>query len=435
MALTKPGVKNVWAETGDKTEPTGAEVLTGWPLSSIPPSRQRFNWILNFLSNGVRYLTRRGISDWAADETYEIGDYCRGPDNLSYRALTQNTNKTPAANAGDWVRWGFTKDEILAFTDGILTKNVAGGATVNLTADEGRNGIIVLTGLLTANISVTVPATAKRLVVVNNTTGAFTITFKTPLGTGVIVEQGSSSIVHCDATNVDFSHKSGATASQFSNNLRFATTEFVQRALGNLRSSSTVVSGASTLVGADVAGRTVQLSGAGPYTVNLPLASEVLNGAGFGIIVTGSGNITIQRQGADQIFQALNNSVTSLTLQAGDVLWFVRDGATSWNILWGTKLAQFAPQFAASIVANGYQKLPSGLIIQWGVTASIALNSTSVITLPMTFPNANFGVVCNGVSADLSDTDNWGVSSVTTSQFTLTNGGVAKAYYWHAIGY
>ena len=87
-----------------------------------------------------------------------------------------------------------------------------------------------------------------------------------------------------------------------------------------------------------------------------------------------------------------------------------------------------------SLAASGYQKLPGGLILQWGVTASIALNSTSVITLPMTFPNANFGVVCNGVSADLSDTDNWGVSSVTTSQFTLTNGGVAKAYYWHALG-
>lgn len=114
MALTKPPVLPVWAEAGDKVQPTNAELQAGWPLSNIPPARQRWNWILGFLANGIRYLTRRGISDWAADETYEIGDYSRGPDGLSYKALTQNTNKSPAANPADWERWAFSKSELAA---------------------------------------------------------------------------------------------------------------------------------------------------------------------------------------------------------------------------------------------------------------------------------------------------------------------------------
>lgn len=43
----------------------------------------------------------------------------------------------------------------------------------------------------------------------------------------------------------------------------------------------------------------------------------------------------------------------------------------------------------------GYQKLPSGLIIQWGATGTIG-TSQSNITLPITFPNT-------GLSAQISD--------------------------------
>ena len=43
--------------------------------------------------------------------------------------------------------------------------------------------------------------------------------------------------------------------------------------------------------------------------------------------------------------------------------------------------------FAKSISTNGYQKLPGGLIIQWGQASVNAASLT--VTLPLTFPNAN----------------------------------------------
>lgn len=106
MALTKPPVLPPWAEAGDKVQPTNAEIQTGWPLSNTPPARQRWNWILNFLANGVRYLTRRGLSDYGADETYMIGDRVIGDDGKTYRSIQDNNiNHAPSASPLWWEEW------------------------------------------------------------------------------------------------------------------------------------------------------------------------------------------------------------------------------------------------------------------------------------------------------------------------------------------
>lgn len=162
MALTKPPVLPAWAESGDKVQPSNAEIQTGWPLSNVPPARQRWNWLLNFLANGVRYLTRRGIADWGSDETYEIGDRVQGPDGLTYKALTQNTNKTPASNPSDWTRWGFTASELGTELNKLDAKASCRVAT---TANLGA-----LSGLLTID-GVTLVA-GDRVLVKDQTTGS-----------------------------------------------------------------------------------------------------------------------------------------------------------------------------------------------------------------------------------------------------------------------
>ena len=116
MPLTRPPVLPVWADTGDKTQPSDAELSVGWPVTSIPPSRQRFNWFQNFLANGIRYFARRGLSDYAATETYEIGDRCIGDDGKTYKSLVAaNINFAPSTNPTKWERWGFSLAEMYAF--------------------------------------------------------------------------------------------------------------------------------------------------------------------------------------------------------------------------------------------------------------------------------------------------------------------------------
>lgn len=76
--------------------------------------------------------------------------------------------------------------------------------------------------------------------------------------------------------------------------------------------------------------------------------------------------------------------------------------------------------FSANISQSGYQKLPSGLIIQWrGVSIAAApagTMSTVNASLPITFPNAALAVVCS-------------LSNVTTYSTSSDAGGFVSAYF------
>jgi len=113
MSIIKPAVLTAWADAGDKVKPADAELAIGWPVSNIPPSRQRFNWILNYLANGVRYFSRRGLPDYDALETYMTGDCIIGDDGNTYKSLVDNnTANTPTASVTKWTLWAFTAEQI-----------------------------------------------------------------------------------------------------------------------------------------------------------------------------------------------------------------------------------------------------------------------------------------------------------------------------------
>ena len=112
------------------------------------------------------------------------------------------TGPTPASGDND------TSLATTAFVQqtvgGVLIKSVAGSANVTLTANECGNAILILTGVLTGNISVILEASPTRSWLVRNlTTGSFTVTVKTAAGSGVLVAQGRVSVVYSDGTNIN----------------------------------------------------------------------------------------------------------------------------------------------------------------------------------------------------------------------------------------
>lgn len=117
-------------------------------------------------------------------------------------ALTGNPT-APTAASGDSSFSLATTAFVNAVIAGVLTKSVAGGANVALTAVESGNGIISLTGLLTANIQVVVPTTmTDRWIFDNETTGPFSITVKGATGAGVVITQGLAQEVIWDGVDV-----------------------------------------------------------------------------------------------------------------------------------------------------------------------------------------------------------------------------------------
>lgn len=138
-------------------------------------------------------------------------------------------------------------------TNSFLSKSVAGGVTVNLTAVEAKNRVIALTGLLTANISVIIPTMTGIWAITNSTTGAFTVTVKLASGTGVTVAQGGKDILISDNANVysaktDFTNvglagiPTATTASAADNTARIATTAFV-KSQGYIATADTIDGG------------------------------------------------------------------------------------------------------------------------------------------------------------------------------------------------
>lgn len=85
-----------------------------------------------------------------------------------------------------------------------------------------------------------------------------------------------------------------------------------------------------------------------------------------------------------------------------------------------------------SLGTSGYQKLPSGLIIQWGVSSSIPASGSLAIAFPVAFPNACSAVFLQGRAPSYYQYP----TSILLSGFTANNSaGQANTVYWFAIGY
>lgn len=90
---------------------------------------------------------------------------------------------------------------------GYETQVITNGADTVLTMADGvssvaRNYILELTGLLTANRNLIVPALDKSYIIYNNTTGGYSVTVKVSGQTGVTVANGKKAIVYNNSTDV-----------------------------------------------------------------------------------------------------------------------------------------------------------------------------------------------------------------------------------------
>jgi hypothetical protein len=128
-------------------------------------------------------------------------------------------------NAGTWGTKTNTNLQIVEKAiAGYVEKSIAGGAqTTTLTITDGdttestsvaRHAVIKLTGTITGNQVVTVPDSIEKVyIVVNGTTGSFTVQFKTASGSGVTfgASDKSTKLLFSDGTNIVDTNFSGAT--------------------------------------------------------------------------------------------------------------------------------------------------------------------------------------------------------------------------------
>lgn len=91
---------------------------------------------------------------------------------------------------------------------GYVTQTVTDSAVAttltipNGASSNGRNYVLELTGVLTANRTVEVPAVDKPYIFYNNTTGGYMVTVKVNGQTGVVIKSGKKAIVYTNSTDV-----------------------------------------------------------------------------------------------------------------------------------------------------------------------------------------------------------------------------------------
>ncbi|MNK27652.1 hypothetical protein D3C87_460140 [compost metagenome] len=205
---------------------------------------------------------------------------------------------------------------------------------------------------------------------------------------------------------------------------KIATTAFVKAALGSLSGSGGSLTADKTLTAAD-AGKWFSIENSG-INIFLPLANTVTAGTTF-LIRKRVGSVTIANVYHNAgLIRTYRNVEANMTL-------FISDGSASY-------IQQDIPEGALPLTfsPNGYQKLPSGLIIQWGSVAAVPAASGTGVTFSINFPTAimqGYATIQN--SAGSSAAMAAGVGFTTVSGMTVFNNGnaLSTAISWMAIGY
>ncbi len=176
----------------------------------------------------------------------------------------------------------------------------------------------------------------------------------------------------------------GVTPAQFDSSTKLATTAFIKTA--GLQFADYVGYTVSTTLSPSICGKTVTVIGNG-IVLTLPLLSSVPLGATVTVHPAGASGTVVQRQGSDNILGA-GGYIPAFPLSGTDAITLIASTAC-WLPISGSGQTQFSSMFGSSLGGAGYQKLPSGLIIQWGVTSFPASGTTQVInyTPPIAFPN------------------------------------------------
>lgn len=201
---TIPTASQIGITAGAASLTDGFPPLSFTPLASggVPPAGADFNGIFNLITAVQQWQSAGGAFKYDSAFSTAIGGYPAGA-TLTSTSNTVNwlnlvDNNTTDPDSGAAANW------VALDTYGIGSVTGLTNANVTLTPAQYGKSIITLAGTLTGNVQIIFPNTTQEWMVVNNTTGAFTVTCKTAAGTGGTISQsGNQQFFWGDGTNLN----------------------------------------------------------------------------------------------------------------------------------------------------------------------------------------------------------------------------------------
>ena len=308
-----PNDSQIGITAGRASYTDGFPPLTRTPLAAggVPPFGTDFNGVLNDITAAIRWSQAGAGYPFDATFNTAVSGYPKGAKipNSTLDGFWLNTvdgNSTNPENTTSALTGWVPSDNY-----GTTAITGLSGSSLTLTTLQASRKRITLSGTLTANINLVVPAWQKKWAIVNNCSGSFSVTVKTPSGTGIATSSGSIYYLIGDGVNIISD---------------FGTAAFKSIGVG---------------------------------TNQIP-------------------------------------DMNSFTKSFGD---------------------------------NGYQKLPGGLIIQWGQSSLSDSNGSASATFPIAFPAAVMTVQMSEQSSNVTAVCKWGSASLslTGASFWCQNSGATTA--------
>ena len=194
-----PVASQVGIEDGRASYTTGFPELTRTPLAAggVPPFGTDMNGILFALSAIQQWQSAGG--GFVFDSTFAaaIGGYPKGSILVRsdgsglWKSTTESNVNDPDAGGAGWQP-----------VDSGITSIAVASSNVTLTPQQAANPIILITGVMTANINVIFPTYPAKWTIINRATGAFSVTVKTAAGAGIAIRNGATTDVSGDGVNI-----------------------------------------------------------------------------------------------------------------------------------------------------------------------------------------------------------------------------------------
>lgn len=208
-----PVASQIGVSGGRASYTDGFPPLTRTPIAAggIPPFGTDFNGVLNDITSAIRWAQAGGGYGYDPAFSSVVSGYPIGArlanstgDGYWINTVDGNTNNPESASATPLTGW------VPVESYGVTSVTGLGGSSVTLTTLQAAKNRIVLTGSLTGNINLIVPAWKKYWKVVNNCTGNYSITIKTSAGSGVSIPSGYVMDVYGDGVNIINDYPSGS---------------------------------------------------------------------------------------------------------------------------------------------------------------------------------------------------------------------------------
>ena len=371
-------------------------------------------------------------------------------------AVLPNKSITTPTVGGDTNVWGGILNSDLSNIDvafgGKTTVASLVGGTYSLSSNECIPPNIVLTGSLTSNLTVQIPAGVGGMwSFYNNTVGGYTVSIVSAGGgASVPITQSARTLIVSDGTSASLGVTIAATSSPGlpANSVQFNNAGVFTGSDNFTIAGSTITIGAASAFTLDVKD-TLKLSGASSGYVGLKAASAAgsttytlptADGAAGQVLSTnGSGTLAWAAGGGGGGGGTTTYSIAFNNSNTGDASPVSFNGGTSGQVISANTLGAIATSFFTSnqsLAQSGYQELPGGLLLQWGYSTGTTPSRT--VSFPIAFGGAPYACVCStertGSGGSLGSNYVYNLNSTNvTLYFDSLTGGVYNGW-WIAVG-